>query len=385
MSSWIEKVIERAESNHQIVITPFTTLNSCSFIYLKCKCGNIKSYVVKDFLRRNCKECANNLLKVKFDSIDEAILPQKLEGEKWELVKGGVVSNLGRACNNFGKLLQLDEKYRWHLDGKMQYASIVLAKAFKIENYETLETTTNIVRFKDKNNSNILIENLYIGTRNEVGKEYGLKNKSRSAQSDLDINEIIDNCEVKKIEEFPNYLIFDNGSVWSIKSFDPLVGRFLVFSSSDTNSKSYYRFTGPNNISIYVHRLICIAFYPIEGKSKYEDYKDLQVNHKDGNTLNNCKSNLEWVTKEANIQHAYDTGLNKKVQGVIQFEKKENGDKGEKLDDFMSIAKASRETGVPEHEIRNVAQGKSKGKFPFLWEFKDVGKAKEYSKKFSCK
>jgi hypothetical protein len=36
---------------------------------------------------------------------------------------------------------------------------------------------------------------------------------------------------------------------------------------------------------------------------------ELDVNHKDGNKLNNELSNLEWVTKSANTKHAHDTGL----------------------------------------------------------------------------
>ena len=54
-----------------------------------------------------------------------------------------------------------------------------------------------------------------------------------------------------------------------------------------------------------VHRLILMAFKPIK------DFERLDVNHRDGDKLNNALYNLEWCTRSQNIKHSYRNGLQK--------------------------------------------------------------------------
>lgn len=51
------------------------------------------------------------------------------------------------------------------------------------------------------------------------------------------------------------------------------------------------------------HRLVLETFKP------HVNMNDLDVNHMDGNKLNNHLTNLEWLTRRDNILHACDLGL----------------------------------------------------------------------------
>lgn len=58
------------------------------------------------------------------------------------------------------------------------------------------------------------------------------------------------------------------------------------------------------------HRLVAIAWIPNDDPSK------TQVNHIDGNKLNNCVENLEWVTGKENINHCFQKYLNTNTSHV---------------------------------------------------------------------
>ena len=60
--------------------------------------------------------------------------------------------------------------------------------------------------------------------------------------------------------------------------------------------------------SFLVHRLVAKAFLQNPKSNRV-------VNHKDGVKDNNCVDNLEWVTNGENNQHAWNSGLRKKLYG----------------------------------------------------------------------
>lgn len=135
-------------------------------------------------------------------------------------------------------------------------------------------------------------------------------------------------------------IVVDNISTWYYvtedgKCYNSKTNKYL---SGQENCKSHYltyMITMPNGTKkrVYAHRIVAQAFIP-NPKNKRE------VNHIDGNKLNNNVDNLEWVTSQENQQHAVENEL-RKFSHVFCFSK----DKV-LVAEYKSIREASQATQV---------------------------------------
>lgn len=64
----------------------------------------------------------------------------------------------------------------------------------------------------------------------------------------------------------------------------------------------YDLYKNKKRVNFKAHRLVALHFC-----SGFNS--KLVVNHIDGNKLNNCYENLEWISSKQNVNHAFKTGL----------------------------------------------------------------------------
>lgn len=117
--------------------------------------------------------------------------------------------------------------------------------------------------------------------------------------------------------------------------------------------------------SEYAHRLVAQAFIPNPSHKK-------DVNHIDGNKLNNCVDNLKWVTRSENQIHAYNVLKrtrehpmgwdNKLAKHIVQLDLD-----GTFVKKWASSCDFQRQTGKTEANVRRCLKGKQKTAYGFRW------------------
>ena len=137
------------------------------------------------------------------------------------------------------------------------------------------------------------------------------------------------------------YYVTTFGEVFSTITWDYLVGNM----SFDGYRRVLLTRDNGTTITIGIHRLVAMAFLP-NPECKNE------VNHLDGNKLNNNVSNLQWTWSYENMEHALHNGLRKSaisddtIREICKL--LEQGERG------CDIA---RKLNIPVHHVKDIKAG----------------------------
>lgn len=152
------------------------------------------------------------------------------------------------------------------------------------------------------------------------------------------------------VENYSGYGITENGQVWSYKSNKWISQRYDKY--------GYLRVTLINDDkkmkTELVHRLVALAYIPNpDGKET--------VNHRDENKENNCVSNLEWMTKQENLNYG--------TRGQRQSDKVSKPVRCIETGIIYKNARvAAKEIGIGDTNIYYCLNGKRRTAGGFHWE-----------------
>ena len=113
----------------------------------------------------------------------------------------------------------------------------------------------------------------------------------------------------------------------------------------------------------YVHRLVAQAFIPNPNKK-------CDVNHISGIKTDNRVENLEWNTRQENIRHSFDNGLEKPAhkRKIVQYTKN-----GEFVREWDSIVEAAKSVNGLQGNIGSCCRGfRYKTAYGYIWRYKEA-------------
>lgn len=157
--------------------------------------------------------------------------------------------------------------------------------------------------------------------------------------------------------------LYQASNYGNIKSF--YTNKIIIGSITKNGYYTISLVKGKNKISKSIHRIIAATFY---GDS------NLDVNHKDGNKLNNHIGNLEYVTKSQNIRHAMLNGLLVQNTKKIAEEKRKKVAKIDMLSNqiievYNSTHEASKLTKINRGNICSVCRGEKIHAGKYFWKY----------------
>lgn len=119
------------------------------------------------------------------------------------------------------------------------------------------------------------------------------------------------------------YSVSDYGAV-----INNITGKVMALQVQNSGYQIVHLWSENKRKAFTIHRLVALAFVDNPENKP-------QVNHKDGNKLNNRADNLVWATQSENLNHAQDNGLmvnrnesaRARMSAIGSKYKKENGNR----------------------------------------------------------
>ena len=181
----------------------------------------------------------------------------------------------------------------------------------------------------------------------------------------------------KKIAGYEDYLIYEDGRVFSTKS-----DKFLKHNISSCGYPSVELFNNEGSARKTIHRLVAEAFIP-----NPDNYP--QINHIDENKLNPSVENLEWCTAKYNMNYGigakmrhskidYSTQARKDNMRAVAMKRRrpvEQYDReGNLVAKYDSGMDAERALGIRHSVARiiEVCRGKRKSAYNYIWRYSEV-------------
>ena len=158
-----------------------------------------------------------------------------------------------------------------------------------------------------------------------------------------------------------DYLISSHGRVYSLKS-----QKIMKLIKKDNGYIQIGIKKDKKSYKFYIHRLVAIHFIPNDDKTKTE------VNHIDENKENNHVENLEWCSREYNINYGERT---QKTKNKIKDFNIETGKPKRKVRCietgivFESINEASRHYNINQSNLIKCLKGRKETCGGYHWEY----------------